>query len=174
VQQIYGDRKQVAKADQQVTVMDVVFLPDTPGTYNWHSELQDRKKSWGGNMKLLSSTANNLVEENIEFIEFWAQIVDAPQGTKLKIDLGRISEDVIPNNRLDTEDKDFNDAIDAAGKEDTGIDGLTDDQERATYNSTKSDPSGDNFFFQRGSAPYPYDFFNINGTQGNAILTDVG
>lgn len=174
VQQIYGDRKQVAKADQQVTVMDVVFLPDTPGTYNWHSELQDRKKSWGGNMKLLSSTANNLVEENIEFIEFWAQIVDAPQGTKLKIDLGRISEDVIPNNRLDTEDKDFNDAIDAAGKEDTGIDGLTDDQERATYNSTKSDPSGDNFFFQRGSAPYPYDYFNINGTQGNAILTDVG
>ncbi len=174
VQQIYGDRKQVAKADQQVTVMDVVFMPDTPGTYNPHSDLANRKQSWGGVMKLLSSTANNLVEQNIEYLEFWAQIVDAPKDATLNIDLGRISEDVIPNNKLDTEDKDFNDAIDAAGKEDTGIDGMTDDQERAFYGSTKADPSGDNFFFQRGSAPYPFDYFNINGTQGNAVLTDVG
>ena len=35
VQQIYGDKKQVARADQQVTVMDYVFLPDTSGTYNY-------------------------------------------------------------------------------------------------------------------------------------------
>ncbi len=174
VQQIYGDRKQVAKADQQVTVMDFVFLPDTPGTYNWNPNLSDKKRSWGGTQKLLSSAANNLVEENIEFIEFWARIERAPVNSKLYIDIGRISEDVIPNNRLDTEDKDFNDAIDVEGKEDTGIDGWTDDQERANTGSAKSDPSGDNFFFQRGSAPYPFDYFNINGTQGNAILTDVG
>ncbi len=174
VHDIYGERKQVAKADQQVTVMDFVFLPDTPGTYNWYPELQDKKKSWGGIQKLLSSTANNLVEENIEFVEFWAQIINAPSDAKVYLDLGRISEDVIPNNRLDTEDKDFNDAIDAAGKEDTGIDGYTDEQERAAYSSTKDDPSGDDFFFQRGSKPYPYDYFNINGTQGNAVLTDVG
>jgi cell surface protein SprA len=174
VQQIYGDRKQVAKADQQVTVMDFVFLPDTPGTYNWYPNLQDRKRSWGGTQKLLSSSANNLVEENIEFVEFWAQIVDAPADAKLYLDLGRISEDVIPNNRLDTEDKDFNDAIDVEGKEDTGLDGWFDDQERANIGSSKIDPSGDNFFFQRGSTKYPFDYFNINGTQGNAVLTDVG
>ncbi len=93
---------------------------------------------------------------------------------KYILDLGRVSEDVIPNNKLDTEDLDRNDAIDVAGKEDTGIDGMTDDQERAYYNSTKDDPSGDNFFFQRNSQPYPYDYFSINGTQGNAILTDIG
>ena len=174
VQQIYGDRKQVAKADQQVSVMDFVFLPDTPGTHNWYPDLVDKKRSWGGTQKLLSSAANNLVEENIEFIEFWARIEKAPVNATLYLDLGRISEDVIPNNKLDTEDKDFNDAIDVEGKEDIGIDGWTDEQEIANTGSTKSDPSGDNFFFQRGSAPYPFDYFNINGTQGNAILTDVG
>ncbi|MCK7524629.1 MAG: hypothetical protein MZV64_46945 [Ignavibacteriales bacterium] len=51
--------------------------------------------------KFLSSTANNLVEENIEFVEFWAQILNAPADAKLYIDLGRISEDVIPNNRFE-------------------------------------------------------------------------
>lgn len=173
VQQIYGDRKQVARSDQQVTVLDYVFLPDTPGTYNWEPNLSDRQKVWGGNMKVLSSTANNLVEENVEFIEFWAQVVDAEPGAKLYIDLGRVSEDVIPNNVLDTEDKiKPNEVVDNG--EDTGLDGKFDNQERIDYNSTKSDPSGDNFFFQRGSAPYPYDYFNINGTEGNAVLTDIG
>ncbi|MFN3694444.1 MAG: hypothetical protein ACK4UV_05500, partial [Ignavibacterium sp.] len=173
VQQIYGDKKQVARTDQQVTVLDFVFLPDTPGTYNWEPNLSDRQKVWGGNMKVLSSTANNLVEENVEFIEFWAQVVDAEPGAKIYIDLGQVSEDVIPNNKLDKEDIiRENEVIDDG--EDTGLDGKFDNQERIDYNSTKADPSGDNFFFQRGSAPYPYDYFNINGTEGNAILTDIG
>ena len=174
VQQIYGEKKQVARSDQQVTVLDFVFLPDTPGTYNWEPNLSDPQKVWGGNMKLLTSTANNLIEENVEFIEFWAQVVDAEPGAKIYLDLGKLSEDVIPNNILDTEDQDRNDAIDVEGKEDTGLDGLFDAAERTTYNSTKADPSGDNFFFQRGSAPYPFDYFNINGTEGNAVLTDIG
>lgn len=173
VQQIYGERKQVARSDQQVTVLDFVFLPDTPGTYNWEPNLSDRQKVWGGNMKVLSSTANNLIEENVEFIEFWAQVVDAEPGAKIYIDLGQVSEDVIPNNKLNKEDIiRENEVIDDG--EDTGLDGKFDNQERIDYNSTKADPSGDNFFFQRGSAPYPYDYFNINGTEGNAILTDIG
>ncbi|MFZ1518001.1 MAG: cell surface protein SprA [Ignavibacteriaceae bacterium] len=174
VEDIYYDRKQVARADQQVTVMDFVFLPDTPGTYNYDPQLTQPDRSWGGVQKILSSTANDLIEENIEFVEFWAQILNAPPDAKVYIDLGRVSEDVIPNNKLDTEDLDRNDAIDVNGDEDTGIDGVLDDQERILNNSTKTDPSGDNFFFQRNSQPYPYDYFSINGTQGNAILTDIG
>ena len=34
VEQIYGDEKQVAREDQQVNVMDYVFMPDTPGVNN--------------------------------------------------------------------------------------------------------------------------------------------
>jgi len=161
VEQIYGDKKQVARADQQVSVMDYVFLPDTVGSFNWTPQLQDRKRSWGGIQKILSSTANDLIEENIGYIEFWAQILNAPSDAKLYIDLGKVSEDVIPNNRLDTEDLDRNDAIDTEGKEDVGLDVYTDEQERALYPNRGIDPSGDNFFFQRGSRPYPYDYYNI-------------
>ncbi|HQJ47350.1 MAG TPA: cell surface protein SprA, partial [Ignavibacteriaceae bacterium] len=128
VDDIYYGRKQVARSDQQVTVMDFVFLPDTPGTYNYSPQLQPRNRSWGGIMKVLSSTASDLIEENMEYIEFWAQIMTSQEDAKIYIDIGKISEDVIPNNKLDTEDKDGNDAIDVDGKEDTGIDGMTDEQ----------------------------------------------
>jgi cell surface protein SprA len=171
VDSIYGGRKQVARSDQQVTVLDYVFLPDTPGTYNWTPNLQQPELTWGGTQRLLSSTANNLVEQNIEFVEFWMKIVDAPENANLYLDLGLISEDVIPNNRLDTEDKNFNDAIDEG--EDTGIDGFFDPEERIEFNSPKSDPSGDNFTFT-GNVVSVFDYFSINGTEGNAVLTDVG
>ena len=175
VEDIYFDRKQVARSDQQVTVMDFVFLPDTPGTHNYDPQLSVREKAWGGTQKLLSSTANDLIEENIEFVEFWAQILNSPPDAKMYLDLGRISEDMLPNNELDTEDREpRNDIIDTDGSEDTGIDGWTDEEERLQYPNRGSDPSGDNFFFQRGSAPWPFDYFSINGTQGNAILTDIG
>lgn len=171
VDSIYGGRKQVARSDQQITVLDYVFVPDTPGTYNWQPDLQQKQNNWGGMMRLLSSTANNLTEQNIEYVEFWMQIKNAPVGATLNLDLGVISEDVIPNNQLNTEDKNLNDAIDEG--EDTGLDGEFDPQERITHLSTKSDPSGDNFTFS-GKILSVFDYFNINGTEGNAVLTDVG
>ena len=155
--------------------MDYIFRPDTQGTYNYTPSLQNPNQNWGGIMKLLSSTASNLVEENIGAIEFWLKIENAPSNSKVYIDMGRISEDVIPNRKLDTEDKDGNDAIDSDGNEDTGIDGLTDDQERIEYNSTASDPAGDNFaFLQTTGVQSIENYYNINGTQGNAILSDIG
>ena len=71
--------------------------------------------------KILSSTANNLIEQNVEFIEFWMKIRNAPEGASLYLDMGLISEDMIPNNILNTEDKNGNDAMEEG--EDTGIDG---------------------------------------------------
>ena len=178
VHDLWGNRKQVAKADQQVTVLDYVYIPDTPGTYAGYgkkvkpTDYSNPTKSWGGIMKPLSSTASNLVDENMQYIEFWANPEQCPAGTKIYLDLGRISEDVIPNNKLDEEDKNHNGLIDQG--EDTGIDGLTDDEERATYGNNKPDPSGDNFAFTNGATHFVNDYFNINGTEGNAVLTDIG
>lgn len=175
VSEIWGNRKQVARQEDNVTVMDYVFLPDTQGTYNFQPFLQDRSKNWGGIMKLLSSTASNLVEENVEFIEFWLKIETAPSNSKAYIDLGRVSEDVRPNKKLDTEDKDGNDAIDVDGKEDTGIDGMTDEQERVSTGLNVADPMGDNFnFTSSATAQSIYDYYSINGSEGNAILSDIG
>ncbi len=175
VSQIWGNRKQVAKADQQVPVLDYVFMPDSPGTYNYTPKLSDPTKTWGGMMKLLSSTANNLVEQNVEYLEFWVHKVQAPPNSYIYIDLGRISEDVIPNKELNTEDKPPRNGVIDPG-EDVGIDGLDDSQERAKFNSKKADPSGDDFKFSGnyGSQVNPMDYYYINGVEGNAVSTDLG
>ncbi|MCK7526747.1 MAG: hypothetical protein MZV64_58700 [Ignavibacteriales bacterium] len=126
-------------------------------------------------MKLLSSTASNLVEENVEFLEFWLKIENAPNNAKVYLDIGRISEDVIPNRKLDTEDKDGNDAIDVDGKEDTGIDGLTDEHEErfCTIAMPRIRAAIISFLVITGGRVLN-DYFSINGTQGNAILSDIG
>ncbi|MCX6149577.1 MAG: cell surface protein SprA [Ignavibacteriales bacterium] len=179
VQSIWGKRKQVAKGDELVTVLDYVFDPKQKGTYNYKPRLEDPQKSWGGIMKILSSTANNLVEENIEFIEFWLNLSasslnkplhGAPSTAKLYLDLGKISEDAIPNGKLDTEDKNENDLIDNG--EDTGLDGLFDPQENEKYNTTEADPSGDNYSLALSGDNT--DYSHINGTEGNAISIDAG
>jgi len=173
IQQIYGDKKKVGTESENISVLDLVYLPTTRGTYNSAPDLSDPLKSWGGIMKRLSSTSNNLIEQNIEYFEFWARIVDAPADAKIFVDLGLISEDVIPNKVTNTEDTDNNEAIDVDGKEDTGLDRWTDEQERENLSSTLNDPSGDNFVLAQQSV-YPWGYSNINGTEGNAVLSDAG
>jgi len=170
VEDIWGNRKSVAREDRQVTVLDYVFDPTKRGAYNKNPKLDDPEKMWGGVMRLLSSTANNLVEENIEFIEFYLNMPSVPEGGKLYIDLGEISEDVIPNGILDSEDKNQNDNVDDG--EDTGIDGIPNAQERVLDTlGLGNDPANDNFSFTLSNNP---DYSSIKGTEGNASLTDVG
>ncbi len=164
VQDIYGNRKSVSRDDNQITVLDFVFNPNQRGFYSPGLIPNQKSSYWGGFMKPLSSTANNLIEENIEFIEFWVRIDQADPGTKINIDLGQISEDVIPNGKLDTEDKNSNDLLDDG--EDTGIDGITDLQEGAT--SDNPDPNNDNFGFSTGA------YERVNGTEGNKANSEAG
>ena len=168
IKAIYGNRKYAAPDAQQVTALDFVFNPTKKGYYNWFPTLNDPTKNWGGFMKVLSSTANNLIEENIGFIEFWVNIQQAPQNLKINIDLGQISEDVIPNGKLDTEDKNSNDLLDDG--EDTGLDGLTNVQEPGYDPVTNPDPSGDDYSYVPGSG----DYSHINGTEGNGVSIDLG
>ena len=169
IKDIYGKRKEAAPDASLIQALDLVFDPSLKGTYNWNPTLIDKNKNWGGFMKTLSSTANNLVEENIEFIEFWLNTVTLPKDLKINIDLGQISEDVIPNGRLDTEDINKNDLVDEG--EDTGIDGVKDFQEPYYDAATNPDPSGDNYSFQLTQNP---DYSNVNGSEGNAVAIDQG
>lgn len=168
VNDIWPERK-ASRDNQTITVLDFVFEPTERGQYNSENPTLDIPElNWGGMMKPLSSTASNLIEENIEFIEFWMQIGSAPENAVLNIDLGQISEDVIPNGILNTEDRNQNDLIDEG--EDTGIDGLFDQDEPGYDPVTNPDPNRDNFSFTQGSGDYRF----INGVEGNAALTDVG
>ena len=170
IKDIYGSRRVNSNPSAQlIQTLDLVFQPDQKGFYNWNPTLGEKFKNWGGFMKVLSSTANNLIEENIEFIEFWLNIPDAPSNLKLNIDLGQISEDVIPNGKLDTEDKNGNDLVDDG--EDTGIDGVKDIGEPGYDSAINPDPANDNYSFQLTQNP---DYSHVNGTEGNAVSIDQG
>ncbi len=159
---IWGSRKDKGRKEQTVTVLDFVYEPSKRGSYNNKPDLSDKILNWGGMMTPLSQMANNLKAENMEFIEFWVKINTAGANAKMFIDLGLISEDVIPNRILDTEDKNNNLALDEG--EDTGIDGIKDDVERILYGTEFADPNNDNFIYSTSN------YENINNTEGNAEL----
>ena len=181
---IWGNRKYASATDQTVPVMDFVFIPDSPGTYNYtDGPLPNPQKNWGGMMKALSSTAANLQSQNIQFIEFWMHISSGTlRSDSVYLDLGRISEAVIPDdgtNTIRTEDINHNGIL--APGADVGIDGMDDAAERLNHHSTKADPSGDDFSLNTnqpdylpGGVPNIMKWYNVNGTENNAVLTDIG
>ncbi len=172
---IWGNRKSTSTRNNQVTVLDYVYDPGARGTYNYTPSLENKEKNWGGIMRPLSSTATNLVEENIEFIEFWLNIPYAPEDTKLIFDLGQISEDIIPNNKFDSEDLyPYNEILDEG--EDVGLDGLTNAEEIAIYGDIDGtgDPSNDDFRFTLKSNMTIEDYSTLNGTEGNGTLSERG
>ncbi len=102
-------RKQPGTSNDQVTVLDLHYFPTSRGQYNYGTDLGNTLtplRNWGAVMKPLSVSAINLTKENVNFIEIWMRVDRAPlDGTgRMVIDLGVISEDVIPNRTLNSED----------------------------------------------------------------------
>ncbi len=106
-----------------------------------------------------------------QFLEIWVNDFkpnDIDRGGTLHIDLGIIDEDFFePNlNRKNDEDRDsdgFQASID-----DTGLNGVDDEQELDVNQSTGAvtgDPDGDDYYSQRIQG----EFSKINGTEGNLL-----
>jgi cell surface protein SprA len=170
VNEIYPN-KQVGRDQQQVTVLDFLYTPAERGPFNYSPDINTTltpQSNWGGVMKPISISATNLISENINFIEIWMRVDKAPADStaKMVIDIGSISEDVIPNRALNSEDLVLSPNINGTLQEgeDIGLDMLTNDEEVARFGTTWSpDPSGDNFSYQTSSS----DFRAINGTEDN-------
>jgi cell surface protein SprA len=191
IDQIYGDKKTVPKGQEQLTVLNLNYNPRQRGEYNYSMNLKNHfgasasvdsvRRNWAGVQRVLSSSALDLVRENVNFIELWVKVDSGRVDTtnKIFIDLGAISEDVIPNGKLDTEEKGVPNGILNEG-EDTGIDGWTDAEERANkadfllanradFPELDADPSGDNWSLNINA----YDYKNANGTENNAA-SEIG
>ncbi len=175
---VYPDKLAGNAASNLLTVMDVWYFPAQRGMFNYfRGNLADslRSKNWGGIMKTLSISGTNLINENINFIEIWMQVGrngsrNPTRPGKMYIDLGTISEDVIPNRSLNTEDlvppsTTINNSLQPY--EDVGLDMLTDDQERGLYPSLGGDPSGDNYSYNNNDLAIPAGYMFINGTDNN-------
>ncbi|MFZ1729513.1 MAG: cell surface protein SprA [Bacteroidota bacterium] len=164
-------KKSVAREDQRVTVLDFDYYPGQRGQFNYEPDLGLQNRNWGGVMRLLPVNATNLVDGNFNYIELWMKVENIPGGGKMIIDLGKISEDVIPNGTLNSEDDVLPNSIRNGildPQEDVGLDMLTDAQEQEKYAAQIAanlipgdDPSGDNFAYD------PNNWTRFNGTQGN-------
>lgn len=139
----------------------------------------NRPKIWGGLMRLISPFNTNFDNDNIDFIEIMMRIDSYEPGSKMFIDLGQISEDVVPNQRLNTEDLPIaNNLIDVG--EDRGIDTVTNQNEQSTYVdplNRESDPARDDYFFDFSSdrqIQNESQFEKYNNYEGNATLSELG
>ncbi len=200
--------RQVRPGEGQVTVLSLDFDPNRRGMYNYSPRLdstlhragsaydsvdvdgrQVRQRNWAGIMKYLPNTAG-LLDQNISYLEIWMKSaavnpLDLKHG-RLYVDLGRVSEDVIPNGILNSEDRiktPDNPGGTANGVlnpgEDVGLDLLADSSERREFASfveanrgdpdvDANDPSGDDWAYVTGSG----DYSKLNGTEGNGAIVD--
>lgn len=173
---VYPEKLAGNAASNRITVMDLKYFPTIRGMFNWTpGDIRDslRTKNWGGVMRPISISGTNLITENVNFIEIWMEVRGNGAGIsgqpgKMYIDIGSISEDVIPNGRLNTEDlvpPSTNPNNSLQPWEDVGLDMLTDAEELALYGNLNGDgdPSGDNYDYVSGSENY----HRINGTEDN-------
>lgn len=175
VRSVYPARD-VQPGQDRLTPMYLVFDPRERGTYNYnvvHFDTTNKFTNWNGVMRYLNSTSIDMLNENINYIEFNMKVV-ADSGISLNngkiiIDLGSISEDAIPNGILDTEDKNRNGILEV--DEDIGLDGLINVQELDTLNARNGthftlndfpDPALDD-----NSPNQIIDYNVINGTENN-------
>ncbi|MGE5480441.1 MAG: cell surface protein SprA [Chloroflexota bacterium] len=203
IKEVYPKNESFQQGRMNLGPLYVNFDPDYRGIYNRNPEYTDplskqyydslnpyasrpeiRKKTWAGFQRLLSSFYTNFDADNIEYIEITMSVGNREGSTKMFIDLGQISEDIIPNGSLNTEDgitdkvRIPNGIIDVG--EDVGIDSLSDANEKIMYPfplNQEDDPSRDNYYFdfnkddrERG----PSDFLRYNNYEGNSTQSELG
>lgn len=155
------------RASEPAQVLDVRYDPRTPGAYN-HTPSEDLntypfERRWGGLMQYAPGL--NVPATNTDAVEFWMNVVsngDNPNGV-IRFNLGRISEDVIPDRKLQTEDRNGNGRYDPG--EDVGLDTMSNEAELEAFPTATNlgDPSRDDYFYDAVAR----DRSHINGTQGN-------
>jgi len=204
IKEVYP-KKDIVQGRSNISPLMILFNPDERGIYNHNlqyldkydrdfdslnqfSKIQDnRDRIWGGMLRLFSSFNTNFDTENIDYIEIMMKInAWEPGQTKMFVDLGQISEDVIPNGTLNTEDgitaanPIANGIIDAG--EDIGIDAQDDVAERNSgmYPAPKDpngDPARDNYAFdfnRDDNQRNPADFRKYNNYEGNSLVSEIG
>lgn len=200
---VYPNRANVL-GKNNINPIRIVFLPDERGVYNTNPEFTDsrnpgwndqdsnefrqnaqrfqrdnRQRIWGGLTRLLSPFNTNFDNENIDYIEVMMRIESYEPGSKMYIDLGQISEDVIPNQRLNTEDQPpANNLIDEG--EDIGIDNMDNGGEKLVYPyplNREDDPARDDYQFNFSAdrqLQVEDQFRQYNNFEGNAKQSEMG
>ncbi len=171
VTEVFPNKQIQQGAPTILPTLDLAFFPKERGIYNYNNNIVDFNadgtfkqptKAWGGIMRRIES--NDFEAANIDYIEVWMMDPFTYNTTgsnkgQLYIDLGNVSEDILPDRRKvfenglnakgDLRDVDtsifgrvpllpqINNAFDnepsARPFQDLGLDGLNDDDEKAYF-----------------------------------------
>ncbi len=100
LKELFDQRDVMAGTQSYLSTFDMTFYPQTRGPYNIHPNINDTE-NWGATMRAL--TVSNLVENNVEYLEFWMMdpYADGNGGDgELLIHLGSVSEDILKDGEL--------------------------------------------------------------------------
>ncbi|MCB1060000.1 MAG: cell surface protein SprA [Calditrichaeota bacterium] len=168
VQDVYPERETNSQVADRLQSIVMEFVPD--------SSDGAPERSWGGVMRYLGAGYED--QSRAQFLEFWIQLPPESRAQgELVIDLGAISEDALPNDSMDSEDRPDGEVVQSPRREygngvlsqdeDTGIDGIpaADPADSAYWNGPTRPPvpSWDDYHYDIGSN----DYRAINGTEGS-------
>ena len=110
--EVFVGRDTQGDANPTLRTLDLYFDPWERGPYNYTQSLEaffrEPRKVWGGITRTLPEGYTDFSVQNVEFVEFIVKVYpengQVTDGARLFVDLGTISEDVIPNRRIDMED----------------------------------------------------------------------
>ncbi len=117
LQEIFQDREVQRGQPETIPTLDLYIDPSDRGPYNYNGELATTYDAnpatvWGGMVQRLPEGYTDFGgRNNIEFVEFIFSPLGGRDGTEtinsgavLHVDLGEVSEDVIPNRQFNNED----------------------------------------------------------------------
>ncbi len=114
INDVFPNRDTRAELIDQLETLDIYFNPRERGPYNYTTDLRGflarPKEAWGGMTQRLPEGFTDFSLKNIDFVEFvFRPFPENPEGdagvdAKLYVDLGSISEDILPDEKLNNED----------------------------------------------------------------------
>jgi cell surface protein SprA len=175
---IWPNEKFSSDYAQTTPILRLKMSPDTSAN--------SPEKRWAGVMQFLNKEDSLFSErKNVDILLQYGTYFFKLDG-RLHIEFGAFSEDVFPNGKLDTEDRNGNHRLDSG--ENVGLDGMANDDARAISaggdfwdvngNGVKDEGekySNDDWFYdpyQLGSDGI--DYSSVNGTEGNQHSNAAG
>ncbi|PSR00507.1 MAG: cell surface protein SprA [Bacteroidetes bacterium QS_9_68_14] len=133
---VFPDRDTRGSTGGTLRTLDLYFDPARRGPYNYTRDLRaflnDPTRAWGGITRRLPEGQKDFGVKNIEFVEFifrpFPKDGPAADDAALYLDLGRVSEDILPNGAENDED----------GLSLRGFDDIIEDGTRLPINGTEN------------------------------------
>ena len=166
----FSPNRTIAPGTNVLATLDLRFEPSVRGPYNYQHDalrlntdgtFRNPRENWAGIMRR-TGQATDFEALNIEFLEFWmmdpflydADSLDPNAGVDLFFNIGRISEDIIPDNRYCYEN-----GLPVNGDDDATGRGMT----STSWGRFPTNPTQLNSAFDQNATSRPFQDVGLDG-----------